>query len=379
MTVGLPRMHKEEGERRVFLPEFVLSLRRLGAGALLEEGYGSELGIAPEEYLSPSSDGTLGSAVFCSREESFRADIVLLLRAPERPEFDYLGPESCLFSMLHFPTRSWRVNRLSAAGGRAIAMDQIVDDSGRRLVENLEAVAWNGLEAAFDLLGGTLPGLVRPDGGAVRSTILGTGVIGRLAADAACKYGRRSRNEQMIAVGHPGAIAVCLGRSATAREQTLRGVLRDTDVLVDATQRRDPSLPVVPNTFLSELPEHAVIADLSVDPYLLEDSPPVVRGIEGIPRGSLDKYRFSPEDSEWGATVPEGIPSEVRRPVASCYSWPGIHPRECMEHYGHQLYPLIERLISLGYDNLSDEGDYYTRALYRGSLAGFLKNAAHPD
>jgi hypothetical protein len=42
---------------------------------------------------------------------------------------------------------------------------------------------------------------------------------------------------------------------------------------VDATARRDPSVALVPNAWLGLLPEHAVICDLAVDPYLLDDTP----------------------------------------------------------------------------------------------------------
>jgi alanine dehydrogenase len=152
----------------------------------------------------------------------------------------------------------------------------------------------------------------------------------------------------------------------------MKAELSRADILVDATQRTDSSRPLIPNEWVAWLPEHAVIADLCVDPYLPEDSPPVVRAIEGIPRGNLDHYVFAPEDPDWSATVPSSIPTLNRRHVVSCYSWPGIHPRECMEHYGRQLLPVVETLVRLGYNGLSPAGDAAARAVYRGSLRAYL-------
>ena len=52
---------------------------------------------------------------------------------------------------------------------------------------------------------------------------------------------------------------------------------------------------------------------------------------------------------------------------------PGIHPRECMEHYGRQLTPLLVRLFERGGGaGLTSNGDAIDRQLWRGSLAGFL-------
>ena len=156
----------------------------------------------------------------------------------------------------------------------------------------------------------------------------------------------------------------------------MQEILSKTDILVDATQRYDPSRPVIPNTWLAWLPEHAVITDLAVDPYSLDSQPQVVRGIEGIPQGSLDKYIFNPDDPDWDKTVPASIPSSNRRIVVSCYSWPGIFPEACMSHYAQQLQPLMKRLLTKGYNHLSPNGDYFERALYIATLKAWSKNQA---
>jgi alanine dehydrogenase len=256
-----------------------------------------------------------------------------------------------------------------------------VNDSGIRLVENMKAVAWNGLEAAFDALEKCWPGLNRPDGEPIQVLILGTGMVGKHAVDAATKLGNIERNSQHIREKGPGSVATTLGRNVSTHIDTMKRLFSQADILVDATQRRNASVPVVPNEWLGWLPDHAVVADLAVDPYTLNCNPEVVRGVEGIPQGNLDQFIFLPTDPNWDNTVPPSIPSKHRRAVATCYSWPGIHPETCMRHYAQQLTPLVEVLIEKGYDGLSIEGSYFDRALYRATLDGWnlsVHNESHP-
>ncbi len=374
-SAGFPRMMQEAGEKRVFLPEFIQFMAGLGVQVFIEEGYGSRLGYTFEEYRQANPN-----IHQCSREEAFRQDIVIILRSPHPHEFSLLRRGAVLVSMLHYPTRPKRVALLQELGIKAISMDSIANDDNIRLVENMKAVAWNGLEAAFDVLEERWPGLVRPDRQPIHTLVLGTGMVGKHAADAATKLGNTERNNAHIAEGGPGALAISIGRSITSNPETMQRLFSQADILVDATQRRDSSRPVVPNAWIDWLPEHAVVVDLAVDPYTLDSTPPVVRGIEGIPQGNLDQYIYHPDDPGWCAKIPESIPSEKRRTTVTCYSWPGIHPDACMRHYARQLAPLMERLVQKGYDSLSLEGDYFERALYRGTLKAFLQSpAARPQ
>lgn len=370
-TIGFPRMIKEAGEKRVFMPEMIRHLARIGLTVFIEEEYGSRSGLSSEEYRRGSD-----AVRVCTRTEAYQKDLVLVLRCPAENEFELLRKGSCLISMLHFPTRPGRIQTLQRLGASAISLDSIANDEDLRLVENMRAVAWNGLETAFDALEKRWPGLARPDGEPLRILILGSGMVGKHAVDATTKLGNVERNNRHIGAGGPGTIALTAGRNLSANTAKMEELFGRTDILVDATQRRDASRPAVPNSWVGWLPEHAVIVDLSVDPYTLDTTPPVVRGVEGIPQGDLDKYLFLPDDSDWDLTVPAAIPSGHRRTVVSCYSWPGIHPEDCMKHYARQLEPLMEPLVEKGYGGLSPDGGYFERALHRASLRGWLERGS---
>lgn len=363
IRIGFPRMKKEPGEKRVFLPEFIDFLANRGARIYLEEGYGSRSGFTLEDYGAARLD-----IHRCNREEAYQQDIVMVLRSPNEQEMRLMKAGTVLISMLHYPTRPKRLALLKELGIKAISLDSIVNDANIRLVEDMKSVAWNGLEAAFDLLEKRWPNLDRGDGKPTDVLILGTGMVGKHAVDAATKLGNIERNNDHIESGGPGAIARVIGRNVASNAQTMEELLKQADILVDSTQRRDASLPVIPNEWIRFLPEHSIVVDLSVDPYTLDTDPPVVRGVEGIPQGSLDQYVFHPDDPNWEKTVPPSIPSSHRRTTVTCYSWPGIHPEASMRHYGQQLEPLMEVLLAKGYDQLSKDGDYFERALYRASL-----------
>jgi alanine dehydrogenase len=367
-TLGLPRMSNEAGEKRVFLPDFVQFIANLGVNIHIEEGYGSRSGYLFEDYKLASPLIHLSS-----KEEAYQQDVVLILRCPKPEEFNLMKPGAVLFSMLHFPTRPIRIQRLIEAKIQGISMDSVVNDINIRLVENIKSVAWNGLEAAFDVLEKRWPGLIRPDKKPIQVLILGTGMVGKKAIEAATKLGNVERNNDHIENEGPGAIAICVGRNLSSNPAHMENLFKKADILVDATYRRDSSRPVVPNEWIAWLPEHAVVVDLAVDPYTLNAEPPVVRGIEGIPKGNLDQYIFSADDPKWDNTVPSSVNSTNRRTTVTCYSWPGVHPESCMQHYGRQIKPFMEILYSKGYEGLSLEGEYFERALTRATLKYFLE------
>jgi alanine dehydrogenase len=366
LTIGLPRMHLESGEKRDFLPEFVHSLHKYGYEIYLEHGYGAQIGYDEDDYLAHAPN-----ARFTTLEETYQQDFVLVLRYPGDDLIAAMQPGACLISMLHFPTRPLRVAFLRELGLQALSLDSVKDDVGRRLVENLRAVAWNGVEAAFRVLSEHYPppGLEDPNRLPVKVTVLGAGAVGMLAIQAAIRYGNEATWRHMASIGATGVQVTAGDYDLTSHAHILQQILKYTDILVDATQRPDPSKLIVPNAWIGTMRPHAVILDLSVDPYECGDEVLSMKGIEGIPQGNLDQYIFNPDDPAYDS-LPDCVSTQERRYVVSCYSWPGIYPKECMDIYGKQLAPVLHAIARCGgVEYISPKGSFFERAAARALLS----------
>lgn len=373
LNFGFPRIHAERGEKRAFLPELIGLIAKLGVQVALEEGYGASLGFSEEAYRSVSG----GNVRFDTLENVLQQDYIVVLRCPEEAILRLIKPGACLVSMLHFPTRPRRVELLRTLGLRAISLDSIKDDTGRRLIENLRAVGWNGMEAAFKVLAEKYSEFEDPRRGPLRVTLLGAGAVGVNVVQAATRYANEALRKRLYQAGVPGVWVNTVDYDITVHPEIIQEILTTTDILVDATQRRDTSRPVIYNEWLSKLPEHAVMLDLSVDPYNCEIEPISVKGIEGIPQGNLDQYIFAPDDPIYDR-IPACVDTRVRRWAVSCYSWPGIYPVECMQLYGRQLRPILTRLIDQGgIEHLSPNGRFFERAITRAVLDHWQNNVGN--
>ena len=367
ICIGLARIHQEPGEVRDFLPDFVAHLARSGAEVVLEHGYGGGMGLSEADYQS-----LVPELRFAELEEVYQQDIVLVLRYPGDEKVRWMRPGACLISMLHYPTRPGRVEFLRAQGIEAISLDSLKDDLGRRLVENLNMVGWNGVETAFQVLARNYPppGIDDPNRNPIKVTVMGAGAVGMFAIQAAVRYGDEAVWRKMARAGATGVQVTAVEYDLTNHAKIMEQVLKYTDILVDATQRPDPSRPIVPNTWIGEMRPYAVLLDLSVDPYeCTPEGLQIVKGIEGVPHGNLDQYIFSPADPAWDA-LPACVDTRNRRWAVSCYSWPGIHPAACMKVYGKQLEPVFQLILeSGGVGNIRPEGSFFHRAIVRALLS----------
>jgi alanine dehydrogenase len=373
-SVGFPRMHKEAGERRDFLPDLIRRIAPLTREVVVEEDIGAGMGITLAEYTTGVDNVRAGSNLEC-----YRQDIVIQVRSPEDDELTRMRPGAILFSMLHFLTHPQRVTLMQELGLRPIAMDGVTNDDSARLIENLRGTSWNAIWAGFQALLKTYPAFMSPHRDPIRATIIGAGAVGRYAAEAAAKYGDVAALEGMWEQQIPGVVALLVDRRVTGNRDWLKRLLVASDMLVDATGRADTTQSIIPNELIGYLPEHAIVVDLAADPYNTEIRPIQVKGIEGIPTGTLSEYEFPPDHPAFDA-LPAEVSTAHRRMTVSCYSWPGLRPQDCMQRYGRQIEPLLRILLRKPFDELTlSSAEHFERALYRGTLSYFLERRGEPS
>jgi alanine dehydrogenase len=352
-------MHVEPGERRDFTPALFKRLKgSVSMPVYLEHGYGGKLGFAENDYLSVDNN-----ICFADYETVMHADLVTIIRTPKQEDLALMKPGNVLFSMLHYPTHRIRNERLNELEIKGISMDSVTDDSGRRYIEDFAGTARSALRGAFDFWWENAGNQQKSE---ILVTILGTGGLGRVAADEAVRY---------AGADLPGGIPVVVrmaGRNTTGNSRLMQRLLSDTDILVDTTLRYDTASIIVPNDWLSHLPDTSVIVDITADDYDTTLNPIQVKAIEGLPTGNLDQTLFLPDDPAWDR-IPSGVSSIHRRPVISCYSWPGVDPSGCVMRYETQILPFLDHLIhhfNQPFDIHSPNP--FARAIARGTLEYFI-------
>jgi alanine dehydrogenase len=365
-TIGFPRMHKETNEKRDFLPSFFGMLKKENAQIFLEEGYGSALGYSKQDYLVEN-----GTIEFVSNRECYEKDIVAVLRSPEYEEIEYMKDGSTLLSMLHYQTRATRVTQLKEKGIFAVSLDSIRNDFLERIVVNYGATSGNGINAAFTELVKKYENMSILDVKPIIVSIMGMGRVGLTAAKLAGKYANNKVNEAILSEKSNGVLVNMLSRNITNNKKLMMNILKDTDILVDATTRDDATEYIISNELLGYLKPHSIILDLTADPYLTDINSVQIKAIEGLPNGTLDRIVMHPNDAEY-SNVPNSCKTINQRTVVSCNAWPGVNPNSCMDLYGKQLIYIMQNLI--GYDPLDFHlysTDYFNRAIYKATIKYF--------
>ncbi|WP_432663172.1 alanine dehydrogenase [Wukongibacter baidiensis] len=363
-------MHKP-GEKRDFLPDFISKLSDLkDLEIYIEVGYGKDMAFSEKDYQGGSS-----KVKIVSHDEVYKQDIVIILRAPNEEDIIKMKEGSVLISMLHYGTRPVRNDLLKKKKIICYSMDSMVDDKNERMVVNYWGTSMAGASVAFNKLKETMADFYSENRKPINVSLIGFGRVGVNALQAFNQLSYREFYDRKVL----GLVVKVLSRSITRDTDALIPILKETDILVDASKRRDPSKIIVPNDLIAYMPNHAIILDLTADPYDDKAKPMQQKGIEGIPTGSLQKYIIESDDDLYN-TIPNGVKKSNRRTVVSCNAWPGVHPKESMKVYGEQMYPFMKVLLEKNSQSLSIKSDnIYERALIRSSLEFYLKYLSKKD
>jgi alanine dehydrogenase len=191
MVIGVPRETKD-GEKRVALtPAGVRALREHGHTVLVEASAGVESRIA-------DADLRRAGAQVASRAESVysRAQLVLKVKEPLPPEYEFLRPRQILFTYLHLASSRDLLQALLRSGVVAIGYETVQTDDGQlplllpmseiagKMSIQIGAHLLEAVNGGRGVLLGGVPGVPPAE-----VVILGCGTVGTNAAKVAAGMG----------------------------------------------------------------------------------------------------------------------------------------------------------------------------------------------
>ena len=362
-TVGFPMIHNFAGDRRDFIPDLFRFMDRYdGVEFYLEEGYGERLGYTAEDYLQASS-----KVHFVPMREAYEQDITMILKDPELENLEWLRDGSTFFTMLHYSTRPAVVELIRRKKLRTFSMDSIVNDEGIRMFVDYFGTAHGGMKIAVDVLKQQYADFYSKDRGPLKALIMGAGGVGQ----GAVKSLEVISDAEFLDKNLAGFLPYVATRTITGDPKIMESLLRETDLLVDATQRRNQTIQILDNEAVGLLPEHAVILDLCADRYDFTVDPPLRRVVEGTVNGTPSHYIIYPADPLYDELPPE-VNSVNRRVVVSCDAWPGMDTQRSVQYYYGLMKNYVGILLTKDADEISEDSDnLFERGLYRATLKHF--------
>ena len=359
-TMGFPKIKNFGGDIRDFLPSLFKFLKRYkDIEIFIEDGYGSGFGLSKNDYLNANPN-----IKFVASEEIYNKDFIIILKMPELETLEKFRDECIIFTMCHNSTRPAYVELFKRKNIKTFSMDAIVDDYGKRIFVDYFRTAFNGSNIAFNELKKSMSDFNSSSRRPINVTILGVGWVAQNCAKSFEILG----DEEFLEKNIPGIIVRLLPRTITYSDELLIPILKDTDILVDATNRKDSSKCIIKNELIANMPTHSIILDLTADRY----DEGQVKPIEGTVLGSLSKMVIYSDDELYDK-IPKYISSKNRRTTVSCNSWPGVTPKDSIAYYEVLIKDFLNIILTKDTDNIDYESDnYFERALYRGTLISFL-------
>jgi alanine dehydrogenase len=270
MIVGTVREIKRHEYRIGLTPQCVSAYTARGHEVLVESEAGLGAGFADEEYVAA------GAAIVGSAKEVFdRAEMIVKVKEPQKPEVAMLRKNQILFTYLHLAADEELTKSMLSTGAHGVAYETIEPERG--LLPCLKPMseiagrlsAQEGakyLEKPFGgrgvLLGG-VPGVARG-----KVAILGAGVVGTNAAQIAMGMGaevtildinaRRLEYLDQLYHGHLTTLY--------STGPNIERILRESDLIIGAVLIPGAKAPrLVTREQLSLMKPGALLVDVAID------------------------------------------------------------------------------------------------------------------
>lgn len=308
MDIGIARENRPN-EKRVILRPDELKEITLKHTIYVEKGAGEGIGIKDSDYEQIA-------AKIVETKQVYSCSLVLRLKEPKEDELSMMKPGSAIMSMMHLPGNPYLRSLLKKYRIIAIAMEEIKNPFGRRMIEAVQQAGYLGMEKGFQLWEGD------PSHCVVK--VMGYGNIAWGAIQCAARKFAQ--------------VMVLNKKDLKNMEKHISG----TDILVNGInwpmEKRGKEF-IITRDMLKLFKKGAVILDLV-------SNPPGQSPIETMHPTTLDDISY----------VIDGVIH------TSCWSWPGLDPVNISRRYSIQVAPIFKEIADKGLNNLPE---YISQAVHK--------------
>jgi alanine dehydrogenase len=270
LYIGVPKETTLQEHRVPLTPSSVQVLVNNGNEIWIESGTGSGAGFTDKDFSEA------GAKICYSKEEIFKANVIVKVEPPTEEEVLLLSPEKLLISALQHGAKSEKfIRSLMAKKINALAFEYLKDSDGSYpVVRTMSEIAgYSAISVASELLSINRGGKGEMLGGVTgipptEILIIGAGTVGRFAAKAAIGYGamvkvfdnsltnlRSLQNEIQQQV-----------YTSLVHPKILHKALMSADVVIGCIRNEEGRSPVlISEEQIASMKEGSVIIDISID------------------------------------------------------------------------------------------------------------------
>lgn len=269
MEIGVPKETKDQEFRVGLSPSSVRVLCEAGHAVFVETTAGVGAGFTDEDYEHA------GASIVSKADEAWNRELVVKVKEPLKPEYQFLQKGQLLFTYLHLAADRALTEHLIDCGVSAIAYETVELFDGKLPLLTPMSIIAGRLSVQFGarylerqqggrgvLLGG-IPG-VRPG----KVVVLGGGVVGTEAAKIAVGMGAQVQILD-VNVERLAYLETLFGSRVELRysnSAAIDEIVPEADLLIGAVLvpgRRAPIL--VPRSLVQKMHPGSVIVDVAVD------------------------------------------------------------------------------------------------------------------
>lgn len=271
VNIGIPKETSFQENRVPLVPSAIALLTSYGHQVMIEADAGKNANFQDKDYSEA------GAQIVYTKEEVYKADIIIKVSPPTEEEIELMRPRQVLFSAVQVSTQYGNVIRkLSSKRITAIAFNYFKDESGiYPVVRSMGEIAGStAILIAAEYLSNVNDGKGLMLGGVtgippIEIIIIGAGVVGENAARAALGLGAEVKIFDN-SLSRLGRLKAALGAhpvyTSLIQQEELARRLTTADVVIGALRAPEGRTPcVVTENMVSDMKYGSVIVDVSID------------------------------------------------------------------------------------------------------------------